>query len=356
MNATARHDLWKRLRTADVVAGDLPTEVASPWFVRVMLGIAGWIGALFILGFIGAGFAMVMRSAGAAAVAAVICCGGAFAIFRVMPKSDFASQFGLATGLAGQTLFGVAIFQQFHSGDSTGYLLFFCVEAALTVFMPNFIHRIVTTLAAVAALSLGCAQSGMHGLVLPLAAAGCALVWRNELRQSARADVWRPVGYGLALGVLQTATTFLLGGEVLFFLNRGNGWLQRHGTEVGTVLVIVVVLAVTVSILQELEIGVTSREGVAIVSSAVVVMGVSFPAHGLAAATLLLLLGFAGGNRILFGLGLVACASFLSHYYYQMRESLLTKAVILGVIGIIVLIVRWGLRELFPARGARRNA
>jgi uncharacterized membrane protein len=85
-------------------------------------------------------------------------------------------------------------------------------------------------------------------------------------------------------------------------------------------------------------------------------MGVSFPAHGLAAATLLLLLGFAGGNRILFGLGLVACASFLSHYYYQMRETLLTKAVILGVIGIIVLIVRWGLRELFPARGARRNA
>ena len=40
-------------------------EARAPWYVRVMLGIAGWIGAMFLLGFVGAGFAFVMRSSGA---------------------------------------------------------------------------------------------------------------------------------------------------------------------------------------------------------------------------------------------------------------------------------------------------
>ncbi|MCM2266070.1 MAG: DUF4401 domain-containing protein [Desulfuromonadales bacterium] len=357
MNTAACRALWDRLLAAGLVAGDVPTRAASPWFIRVMLGIAGWIGALFILGFIGAGFAMVMRSAGAAAVAALICCGGAYVIFRLASKGDFASQFGLATGLAGQVLFGVAIFQQFDSRESLAYFLFFCVEAVLTWLMPNFLHRIFTTVAAVVALSLGFAQAGLHGLALPLIVAGCALVWRGELRLAARADLWRPVGYGLALGVLQTAATPMLGGEVLFLFRRGGaGWLQKYGPEVGTLLVAVVFLAVTVQILRELEIDTSSREGLAILCCAVLVMGVSFPAHGLAAALLILILGFAGGNRVLFGLGLLAVASFLSHYYYQMRETLLFKSLILGATGAFLLGARWGMGRLFPAREARRHA
>lgn len=357
MNSTARRELWEGLRTAGLVEGDVPAGASTPWYVRVMLGVAGWIGALFILGFIGAGIAMVMRSAGAASVAAVVCCGGAYAIFRLASKGDFASQFGLAIGLAGQALFGVAIFQYFQPGESVGYFLFFCVEAALTAFMPNFIHRIFTTLAAVGALSLGFAQAGLHGLALPLTAAGCALVWRGEMRLAAWADIWKPVGYGLALGVLQTATTSLLGGEMLFLFHRSEGsWLQRHGTEVGTALVAIVFLAVIIHILTELNISTSSREGITILCCAVVAMGVSFPTHGVAAATLILVLGFAGGNRVLFGLGLLALASFLSHYYYQMHVTLLIKSLILGATGALLLVARWGLRNLFPAKEASVNA
>jgi len=357
LNSTARRDLWERLQRAGLVAGDLPLSTASPWFVRVMLGIAGWIGALFILGFVGAGFAMVMRNAGAAAVAAIICCGGAYAIFKAAPKGDFSSQFGLATGLAGQALFGAAIFQHFRPEGSLSYFLFFCVEAVVTLLMPNFVHRIFTTLAAVGALSVGLAQAGVHGLALPLTAAGCALVWRGELRLAARADLWQPVGYGLALGVLQTATSSLMGGEMIFLFHRnGQGWLQRHGSEVGAALVATLFLVVIVDILRQLEIDTSSSEGIAILCCAALVMGVSFPAHGFSAALLILILGFAGGNRVLFGLGLLALASFLSYYYYQMKETLLFKSLILGVTGSLLLAARRGLRELFPTKGAGRNA
>lgn len=347
MNTTARTDLWERLRKNGLVSGDAPAVTAAPWYVRVMLGIAGWIGALFILGFVGTGFAMVMQSSGAATVAAIICSGGAYAIFRMASKGDFASQFGLATGLVGQVLFGVAIFKQFQSGEAAGFFLFFCVEAAVTLVMPNFMHRIFTTLAAVGALSFGLAEAGLHGFAFPLTAAGCAVVWRGETRLATRADLWQPVGYGLALGLLQTATSSLLGGEVLSFFHRnGNSWLQRHGSEVGTALVAVVFLAVVFHILQELDISSSSTEGITIISCAVVVLAASFPAHGLAAAALILIIGFAGGNRILFGLGLLALASFLSHYYYRLGETLLVKSLILGVIGIILLLGRWGLQRL----------
>lgn len=357
MNATKRQELWKQLQSAGLVAGEMPAGSASPWYIRVMLGIAGWIGALFFLGFIGAGFAMVMRSSGAASIVAFFCCCGAYAIFRMAAKSDFASQFGLATGLVGQILFAVAIFKEFNFNSYLGYFLFFCIEAALTVIMPNFIHRIFTTLAAIGAFSIWFAQAGFYGLALPIIAAACALVWRGELRLAARAELWQPVGYGLALGLLQAVTISVLAGDQLFRLHRaGNGWMLKHGAEIGTLLVAVIFLAVIVEIMGKLEISCSSSEGIAILCCSVAAMAVSFPTHGLAAAWLILILGFGGGNRILFGLGLFSLASFLSHYYYQMHETLLFKSMILAGMGILLIAARWAMHKLFPTREARQNA
>jgi uncharacterized membrane protein len=148
-----------------------------------------------------------------------------------------------------------------------------------------------------------------------------------------------------------------MGGAMLSpFYRNGSGWFQRHGTEVGTALVAVVFLAVAVHILRELDISTSSMEGITIICCASVALAVTFPAHGLAPAALILIIGFAGGNRILFGLGLLALASFISHYYYQMHETLLVKSLILGQIGILLLAGRWVLRKLFPAREARLHA
>ncbi|WP_026839750.1 DUF4401 domain-containing protein [Citrifermentans bremense] len=357
MKTVARFELWGRLRQARLVTGDLPTAPSSPWYIRAMLGFAGWIGAWFILGFVGTGFAMVMRSAGAASFAAILCCGGAYAIFRLPSKGDFAGQFGLAVGLAGQALFAVAIFKERSASISLGCFMFFCIEALLTVLMPNFMHRIFTTVAAVAALFYASAQAGLHGVVLSVTAAACAVVWRGEMRLVARAELWQPVGYGLALGVLQLAASSAAGEAMLSGLHHGEAdWLQRHGNDVGTALVAVIFLAVTVQILKELDIEVSGKEGIAIVSCMALIMAVSFPTHGLAAAALILILGFAGGNRVLFGLGLMAVASFLSHYYYQMRETLLIKSMILAATGALLLVARWALLRLIPAKEGRQDA
>src|SRR5262249_18588128 len=74
-----------------LVEGTLPEagEAASPWFIRVMLGFAGWLGALFLLGFVGAAFAFVFKSASAALFMGACACAAAIAIFRAAPKSGF---------------------------------------------------------------------------------------------------------------------------------------------------------------------------------------------------------------------------------------------------------------------------
>jgi hypothetical protein len=104
MNTITTPQMWQHLRNHGLVDGDMPESSgsASPWYVRVMLGVAGWIGALFLLGFVGAAFAFVMKSMAAAMILGVLCCAVAFSIFRIARENDFASQFGLALSLTGQ--------------------------------------------------------------------------------------------------------------------------------------------------------------------------------------------------------------------------------------------------------------
>jgi hypothetical protein len=319
-----------------------------------MMGIAGWNGAFFLLAFVGTAFVAVMRDAAAASFAALICCGAAYAIFRAAPRNDFSQQFGLAMGVTGQILAGVAIYKHFRFEDPTGHFLFLCVEIALTVFMPNFTHRVFTTLGAATALFFGLFQAGLQGIALPLTATACAAVWRGEIRLSARAALWRPIGYGLALGMIQIASMERFSGPMAhLFHNQGASWLQRHGLMVGTILAAVVFIAVVADILQEMNINHTSTEGIAALLCAVLIMALAVPTHGLAATLLLVVLGFAAVNRVLTGLGLLALVSFLSHYYYSMHETLLFKSMILLLIGGFLMVGRYLAGRLFQAVGGR---
>jgi len=44
--------LWDTLQSSDIVVGKQPssTELATPWYISLMLGLSGWIAALFMLG------------------------------------------------------------------------------------------------------------------------------------------------------------------------------------------------------------------------------------------------------------------------------------------------------------------
>ncbi len=66
------------------------------------------------------------------------------------------------------------------------------------------------------------------------------------------------------------------------------------------------------------------------------------------AGMVVMLLGFAGGNRVLLGLGIVSLLFYISSYYYLLDATLLAKAQILLIVGLVLLAVRWLLLHPIP--------
>jgi hypothetical protein len=347
--------LWERLRAEGAVDGDYPPpdRAASPWFVRVMLGIAGWIGAGFLLGFVGVAFSFIMEDAAPALILGGLCCGAALALFRVFKDNDFVEQFALAISLAGQALIVIGLAQYFDADDPPLYFAIAAVEALLAMAVPNFLHRVLAAAGAAIALALGINQLAWHGLTAPILCAGLALVWLEPKKWTVGGSIWRPVGYGLVLSLLLVETFRLFGAERLFFggAELPATWFALYGPLLGR--------AVTAFLLAWTAIVLALREGLApggrgflAVAGAAILFGLlSLDAPGLASATLILLLGFAAANRILLALGVLGLLGFVSHYYYSLHATLLEKSGLMAVTGLLLLAAYALLRFLWPSSG-----
>jgi hypothetical protein len=343
--------LWSRLREAGIVEGDAPEGgLHSPWYVRVMLGVAGWIGALFLLGFLGLGFTVLMKSATAAFVAGAAVCAGATVLFRSAPKSDFMGQFGLAASLAGQALMVFGLAQWFQHSFSAAALAIALLQGLLFALVPNFIHRVWSSwTAALAALY----ALGYYGLqaVVPAAAMFAALwPWLVEFDRPRQGELLRSAGYGLALAAIQSGSVYGalgmlwigLGHEHAPFGAEMQRWLS--GFACGAVLIWAVL-----RLLRREGVGLGEGHGRFALGGAIVLALVALRAPGVAPATALLVVGFANGNRVLAGLGVLALLGYLSHFYYALDATLLYKSMLLAAAGAALLAARFGLRRWWPA-------
>lgn len=340
--------LWAQLRADGLVEGEVPNQdqPASPWYVRIMLGIAGWIGALFLMGFVGAALSFVIEEAASAAIAGLICCGVAFALFRRFDGNDFVEQFGLAISLVGQILLIIALAQHLKPQDPGLYLAIAAVQAGLALAIPNFLHRLLTTSGAAVALALAINQLSLHGLSAPLLCAGLGLVWLKPRLWAVGGRLWRPIGYGLVLALLLVETFRLFGAERLFGMgSEAVPWIKLHGPALGRALTAAVLVFVALALIRREAVRPASRAGLTAAGVAILLGLVSLQAPGLASALLILLLGFAAGNRILAALGILSLLGFLAHFYYSLQASLLEKSAILAVTGFCLLAGHFILRR-----------
>ncbi len=351
--------LWERLREEGLVEGARPEpqRAASPWYVRAMLGIAGWIGALFLIGFVGAAFAFIMEDAAFAALAGAACCAGASFLFRAFDGHDFAEQFGLVVSLVGQILLGVGVAQVASPSGAPFYLALAAIETVLALAIPHFLHRVLATGAAAVAVALGVNQLSLHGFAAPLLCAGLAWVWLEPARWAGDGRMWRPVGYGLVLGLLLVETFRLFGaGLLLGFGPEAKSWMASYGPLIGrgaTALVLAWV-ALDLARREQASSG-TSLAGPALGATLVVGL-ISLMAPGLASALVVLLLGFAAANRLLMALGILSLLGFVAHFYYSLHATLLEKSAIMAATGLLLLAAHFLLRRGPISSGAGEAA
>jgi hypothetical protein len=353
MNTLNTQQLWQNLQQQGLVTGDLPPANLSltPWYIRVMQGIAGWIGALFLFVFVGFALTDILKSAELSITFGLLICAAAFFIFRWGQDSDFASQFGLAVSIAGQGVFIFGLFALFKNDSFVLLPLFsiFVFQALLALFIPNAIHRVFTSWSAVLALSFALNALGIYGVSTGIIALSFVLIWSNESLWAVHGKLWRPIGYGLALALVQNEVLHFFSREIWDISGHPNpSALMLYAPFISTVLVVFTFLWVVKRLLDREKILLNNPVAQVAIAAALLLGILSFVAQGMATALLILLLGFATGNRVLMGLGLIALGGFISHYYYQLNNTLLFKSLVLALSGAVLLSVRFALQKYFP--------
>ena len=342
--------MWTTLLQAGLVHGPAPetVELESPWYVKVLLGFSGWLAALFLLGFIGAGFSFIIQSSTASFITGGVMIGGAFAILRTQ-KSEFVEHLALAASLAGQALVVFAIFDFTKQNVKMAWVLVALLQVPLAVIMPNFVHRVFSSFIAALAFSMALSSMGIpyvfSGVVMFLA----AWFWLNEFRFPQHMRKMRAIGYGLVLALILLKGTELSGQGITGWrspLTLPEVWMQPW---MGEVLAGVVTLYVVWQLLQRYGQGLSGQLAITALLGTLLIGAVSLEARGITVGMVIVLLGFIGGNRVLQGLGVLSLLFYVSSYYYLLDATLFAKAQTLLILGLVLLAVRWLLLRVFPA-------
>ncbi len=345
-----REQLWSDLQQAGVVQGDIPElqELESPWYVKVILAFSGWLAALFLLGFIGIGFEFIIDNSAASLLIGAVMTGTAFALLR-SANSEFIEHLSLAISLAGQALLSWAIFNFTQQENAIAWCLLAVLQAFLAAVMPNFVHRVFSSFVAAYALSVSLAYLQVPYLFSSLLLFFVAWLWLNEFRYPQQAQKIRAVGYGLVL-----ASIFLKGSSVIashqLFWGRSQllneHWVQPWMAEI---IMAAVMLYIVRELLRRAGQALNSRLGLTAMAAILLLSLCSMQAPGISLGMMIVLIGFAGGNRILLGLGIASLLSYISSYYYLLDATLLSKSGILLSVGLLLLCIRWSLLRLLAA-------
>ena len=139
----------------------------------------------------------------------------------------------------------------------------------------------------------------------------------------------------------------MLASSVVFFLAYNWQQLGRY-TKFALVEGLVVVLLAVVW-----RQGLRSAGGKAALFGAALVVGallalLALRAPGVAPAVAILVIGYANGNRVLAGFGILSLLGYLANYYYSLQATLLVKSALLASAGIALLAARFAMRRWWP--------
>ncbi|MFC5475123.1 DUF4401 domain-containing protein [Paraherbaspirillum soli] len=344
---TTAPEIWRQLQAAGLVKpGQTPSwppqTVPTPWYVRLMLGVCGWLGGMFLLAFIGALLFDALRDDGWMIVGLLLIA-AAFVIYR-LTQHDLGEQFALALSMAGQGAIGIWLFTSHATDTATALFGIALMQVLLASLMPHFLHRLLSTMFAILALHFGLNVSLKASPMLAVSAWLMAVLWLYESTSQLHLRTgFLPLAMGVTLALLVIVAPAF---ETHYFLRqngdlRALGWGQR---DLINPLVLALIFLWTVARLTQ---GVPIPRRIAALAAASLFALVGWWAAGLVVGMLLLLLGFTRGRRALTGLGIAASLAYLSWFYYSLEWTLLIKAVSLMATGGLLLLAYFGMRRVW---------
>ncbi|QJR14652.1 DUF4401 domain-containing protein [Usitatibacter palustris] len=321
--------------TTATAAADDPAH--SPWYVRAMLGFCGWIAGILIVAFFGVILASLFREGVVLIAIGIALCVVASAVYR-WKTGDLVEQFALAMSLAGQFMVAFGLGEALTWKDRSVAGLLVAFQVALVVLMPNFLHRLLSTLFAATALYYALDKTGTEGIAAGVLSLGFAALWVNETRwrASRHASMFCAIAWGVGIAVLAWDVPPVVR-EISLSLTT---WrvLETAGYGVGLIYFVAASSAAAPLRLRAF----------ALVAAGALVIAAS-PAPGIVAGILVLIAGFRAGVVTLVGLAIAGVIGYLSAYYYQLDQSLLVKAGALAGTGAVLLLARFGLMRAWPA-------
>jgi uncharacterized membrane protein len=221
--------------------------------------------------------------------------------------------------------------------------------------MPNFVHRVFSSFAAAFTFDMSMTFWGLPYVVGGVIMFPAVLCWLNEFNYPDQMRNIRAIGYGLTLALIQIKGMALFGPRSMgwHFFGNQEAWLKPW---IGEVLIGMVTLYVVRRLLQRNGQDISSRISITALLGTFFLCAVSVEVQGITVGMVIMLLGFAGSNRVLLGLGIVSLLFYISSYYYLLEATLLAKSRTLLVVGLVLLSLRWLMFYISPVTKEVKHA
>ena len=335
------NDWVTQLRTNNLISSELNKSSAnnvSPWYIRVLSGLCGWLAAWFLVGFVAAGFYSFFESPSLVATTGVFMIVGAYFILQ-HDNDDFIEQIGLAISMAGQLFICFAVFSFSGLDETFSFLLLTILQVMLALIMPNYMHRFLSAYFATVAFALLMESLQLSSLSSSVLLLIVACIWLNEFSFTRNVSAMQAVGYGSTIGLIQFKTSMLFSHTNTWELQElptVNVWLDEGLNTIVLLIVFYLMKKAHILVFDQ-------RDKWIAISLLVLILVANIFANGIACGIAVLLFGYATQNRALLILGVVAILVNLSSYYYLLELSLLTKSfVMMGTgTGCLLLAFAW---------------
>jgi len=277
-----------------------------------------------------------------------------FIIKQSKTKNSFLQQLALVFNLCGQLIVAWGIYESLDSIKADFFFTLMAYQIVLLFIINDFTSRVLTTWFSMVALYIALAQLGILYISVAIVSLLFFAVWLNDEHWKQYRKFLEPVGYGLAIAVLQFNGHLLFNGGVddWFSLNILE-WFVEYSFWISESVVIVILASLLFKLIKQYEIGVFSLTGGILIASALFILFIDYYMVGISTSFLLIVIGFLKRRIVLMGLGLFSLLVFISGYYYYLEETLLIKSGMLIGLGGCFLMGYFVLLKLTPINSSR---